>query len=462
MTRPNLLFVFADQWRRQAAGFRGEDPVLTPSIDKFAEESLTMDNAISCFPLCSPNRSSMLTGRYPLSTGVTTNCKLGLPVMLNEDETGIGNVLKDAGYTTGYIGKWHLDLPEQNITPEPESGARHWDAYTPQGPKRLGFDFWYSYGAYDEHNVPHYWRNSPEMIQATEWSVKHETDVAIDFIRERDASKPFALYVSWNPPHHPFEQVPKRYLDLYEGQELELRPNVSGEGVDQAQRHLQQYFAAVSGIDEQFARLLELLEQEGLTGDTIVVLTSDHGEMMGAHGWLEHKNIWYEESIGVPFMIRWPGHLASRRDEVLLNSVDLAPTLLGLMGLPIPQRMEGTDLSALFQGGEMAKPTSAFICHYPGSLQEHAEARELGLDVNAYGWRGIRTSRYTYVVQRKFAADDAERLLYDNVADPYQLSPLAVVHVNSHHAVAGLEAELSAWLNKIGDSFVSIMLLKGE
>ncbi|WP_238177758.1 sulfatase [Paenibacillus contaminans] len=458
--KPNILFVFPDQWRKQAVGFLGEDPVMTPNIDRFAKESMFLDNAISCFPLCSPNRSSMLTGRYPLSTGVTTNCKLGLDIALNADEKTIGNMLKDAGYATGYIGKWHLDLPEQNREPEPASGARHWDAYTPPGEKRYGFDFWYAYNAYDRHLAPHYWKDTPEMIEVDEWSLQHETDVAASFIRNRDKEKPFALFVSWNPPHQPFGEVPDRYKAMYADMELEFRPNVlEGEAKRQAVEHLRDYYAAVTGMDEQFGRLLGLLREEGIEDDTIVVLTSDHGELMGAHDWTEHKNIWYEEAIVVPCMFRWPGKVKSGRDGTMFNSVDLVPTLLGLADLPVPDRVQGTDLSAVMREGVLepprrANPSSAFICHYPGALSEHREAAESGRNINAFGWRGVRTAQHTYVVKRPFGSSATERLLYDNMADPYQLSPKRIDDLPADAAAGKLEGELRHWLERIGDPFM--------
>jgi arylsulfatase A-like enzyme len=449
-----VLFVFADQWRRQAVGFRNEDPVITPNIDNFAADSLVLDQAISCFPLCSPNRSTMMTGRFPLSTGVTTNCKTGLPVRMKPDEIGIGSLLKDAGYETGYIGKWHLDLPEQNVTPEPASGARGWDAYTPPGPARYGFDFWYSYGAYDNHMAPHYWKDSPEMIRVSDWSLAHETDVAIDYIQRRDRSKPFALYVSWNPPHQPFHMVPEKYLQMYDDDSLVLRPNVTGEGRQQAEKHLQQYYAAVTGMDDQFGRLLQALRDEGIADDTIVVLTSDHGETMGAHGWLEHKNIWYEESIGIPFFVRWPGTLRTGREDVLFNSADMVPTLLGLLGIPVPERIEGRNLSDVFMGRDADKPNSTFICHYPGSVKEHETARDRGLDIHAYGWRGVRTPDYTYVVDKPFGAGRAKRLLYDNGNDPYQMNPRQIEDVRTDPVALELERQLQGWLRKINDPFI--------
>src|SRR5690625_4268409 len=196
--QPNILYVFADQWRRQAVGYAEEDPVVTPNIDRFAKESMVFSQAVTCTPLCSPHRASLLTGKYPLSTGVYTNCKVGADVMLREEETCMSDVLKQAGYQTGYIGKWHLDLPEKNHTDNPESGAEGWDAYTPPGPKRHGFDYWYSYGAWDSHLAPHYWQDSPEKIQVDQWSVEHETDRAIAFIQNRKKEQPFALFVSWS------------------------------------------------------------------------------------------------------------------------------------------------------------------------------------------------------------------------------------------------------------------------
>ena len=129
--KPNLLFVFADQWRRDAMGFMGKDEVITPNIDSFAQEALNFDNAMSACPLCSPNRATMFTGTHPVTHGVWTNCKPGLPNLeLRETDVTLMDVLKNDGYKIGYIGKWHLDSPEVNFNPEPVSGARDWDIYT--------------------------------------------------------------------------------------------------------------------------------------------------------------------------------------------------------------------------------------------------------------------------------------------------------------------------------------------
>ena len=139
--KPNLLYIFADQWRRQAMGCAAADPVLTPHMDAFAAGGVRCTSATSTYPVCSPHRASLITGKYPLSVGFFTNCKPGLSIELKEDEYCMGDILKDNGYQTAYIGKWHMDQPDVNFSEAPISGARDWDAFTPPGPRRHGFDF---------------------------------------------------------------------------------------------------------------------------------------------------------------------------------------------------------------------------------------------------------------------------------------------------------------------------------
>lgn len=468
--KPNIIYIFADQWRKQAAGFMGEDPVITPNIDRFAQENLVFNHALSCTPLCSPHRAALMSGRYPQSTGVYTNCKIGADVMLSADEVCIGDTLKAAGYQTGYIGKWHLDLPEQNRCPEPESGARDWDAYTPPGLKRHGFDFWYSYGAYDHHLKPHYWKDTPEMIQVDQWSLEHETDVALDFIRakgketEKD-NGPFALFVSWNPPHSPFELVPERYKEIYSGRELSLRPNVSSEqlaahtgepfesGDEALLRYTRDYFAAVSGMDEQFGRIWREVEELGIAENTLIVLSSDHGELMGSHG-LMAKHSWHEESIAIPCLMSWKGTIGQGSTNLLFNSVDIMPTLLGLAGVPVPAAVEGIDLSRNILGTGRADISSAFISGFPGRKDAIELFAAAGLDNRQYGWRGIRTSLYTYVVHKGYTPGAAvQRLFYDHEKDPYQLNPVVMQERPQTELLSSLEEELQSWLDRTKDRF---------
>lgn len=147
-----------------------------------------------------------MTGKYPFSIGLWTNCKIGLEekLMLKPQETCIGNVLQEHGYDTAYIGKWHLDAAEQNFSSHPRSGAEHWDAYTPPGERRQGFSYWLSYGACDDHLNPHYWADSPQQIRPGKWSAEYETDKALAYLEEhRQEQKPFAMFLSYNPPTFP-------------------------------------------------------------------------------------------------------------------------------------------------------------------------------------------------------------------------------------------------------------------
>ncbi|MBI5094831.1 MAG: sulfatase [Candidatus Hydrogenedentes bacterium] len=447
--RPNLLFVFPDEFRRQAIGCTGADPVITPNLDRFATESLLLTNTYSNRPVCSPFRASMLTGRYPFSNGVVTNCYSGSApyhIQLRESERCISDVLHDRGYHCGYIGKWHLESPHEPYV-DPRGPKNAWDEYTPLGPRRHGFEFWHSYGCYDDHLHPHYWIGDAPRDKAAhfdEWSPRHETTTAIEFLRntdgkQRPADKPFALFMSMNPPHMPFDAVPPEYVERYGAKTCEkllTRPNVdftTKEG-QIAKRSAKNYFGAVTGIDEQFGRILQCLKEQGLENDTIVVFTSDHGEMMGSHGRM-YKSVWFEEAFGIPFIIRWPGKIRPRRDDLLLSVPDFMPTLLSLMGLErdIPKAVEGTDYSAAFRGEHTRRPTSALFIRSAPELPD-AEVR------------GIRTMRYTYVIERP--GNTESRSLYDNEQDPYQLKNIAGAQPALEKE---LERELHTWLDRTRD-----------
>ena len=442
--------------RQHAVGFAGQDPVITPNLDAFAAEGLALTNSVSNRPVCSPYRAMLLTGMYPHSNGVLTNCNSNTVShrnYLRADDRCLSDVLHDHEYSQGYIGKWHLDPPSEQheFTEGPREDGIVWDSFTTPE-RRHSVDFWYSYGCCDKHLDPHYWRTGAtieERIDPGEWSVKHETDVAIDFIRNpgalyRNPDKPFSLIISHNPPHMPFEQVPGKYVDQYgeaTSESLLTRPNVdfNGEhGGDVAREHGKNYFAAITGVDDQFGRLLKCLEEEGLKEDTIVVFTSDHGEMMGSHGRYS-KTIWYDESLLVPFIIRWPGHIQPGVDDLLLSTPDLMPTLLAMMGCAddIPDAVEGTDLSEAFLGGACTRPKSALYLNVDPKYPEG-------------GLRGIRTHRYTFVIDRDRGRPD-EYVLHDNQNDPYQLENVAD---DRPETVREMIEDLNGWLEKTADPWV--------
>jgi arylsulfatase A-like enzyme len=462
--RPNLIFVFTDQHRKQGIGFMNEDPVITPHLDKFASESMVFTNAISSTPICSPYRAMLMTGKYPLTTRVTSNCMPGTDLELESSELCIGDILKENGYRTGYIGKWHLDIPSLNRSHSPvDSATDAWDGWTPPGPRRHGFDFWYAYNCNGKHFDPNYWRDTPDRIDINKWSVTHETDVACDFIESVSENGPFALFMSWNPPHNPYI-APESNKSMYLDKDLPVRKNVIKDSL--FERRYPSYLAAISSCDDNFGRLMALLDEKQFKENTIVVFSSDHGEMMGSHGRYA-KSIWYEESIGIPFIIRWPNSIQPGQESMPFAVYDFMPTLLGLMGLDIPSSVEGTDFSRLILGQNQRKATSAVIASYgnPGNLMSIGQKPSIwalqadslhrsGMDWRKVGYRGLRTERYTYVVDRGRKGEYLKRYLYDNKTDPFQLDPEINEGENRKTEIMRqLDFELQEWLNRMKDPF---------
>lgn len=459
--RPNIVFVFPDQHRQQAMGFMNQDPVITPNIDRFRTESTFLSHCSATRPVCSPYRAMLFTGKYPYSNGVYLNAysdTLADGCYLKPDERCFGDVLKDHGYACGYIGKLHLDRVQTEPPyhygegPRGGPGGTVWDAYTP--PKRRhGFDFWYSYGCCDQHMSPHYWtgEGGPEtVIEVDEWSTKHETDVAVAFLENtgggyRDPDKPFALVVSYNPPHPPYDQFPQALLEPYADRTPEQmlnRPNVdlTTPGGKIAREHARNYFAMVTGVDAQFGRILQTLRDEGLADDTIVIFTSDHGEMLGSHGRMQ-KSVWWNESLLVPLLIRWPGKVAANAtDDLLIGAADLYPTLLGLCGLhdAIPPQVQGIDYAPALLGEACGRPSSSLY------IMPRHETAWAGREPDC---RGVRTHRHMFVVEKTDSGGEILHL-YDDEADPYQMHDIAG---DRPDLVADLRRELDGWLERTDD-----------
>lgn len=439
-------------------GCVGQDQVITPNMDRFAGESQCFDNAYSTFPLCTPHRGSLMTGKYPLSIGLWTNCKIGLEekLMLKPQETCVGNVLHDSGYQTAYIGKWHLDASEQNFTSHPQSGAEHWDAYTPPGERRQGFDYWLSYGACDDHLNPHYWADTPEQIKPGKWSAEYETDKALEYLKEHgEEEQPFALFVSYNPPHLPYELVPERYYDKFRDLPITWRPNVPEEKrTPEMETIARQYFAAIYGIDQQFGRIMDFLRDNHMEENTLVVLSADHGEMLGSHG-LMSKNVWYEESIHIPLYMRQKNRIKPGNNDVIFASPDHMPTLLELLDLPVPDTCQGISHGAVVLGGEDKGPEHMFLCSYPGMPESVSAFAKLGMTHKAHGWRGIKTREYTYVITNGYMPDEKQaEYLYDDRQDPWQLHPQVISRDCEDPRILEFRKLLREYLDMLDDPFL--------
>ena len=429
--RPNLLFVFADQMRGMDMGCAGNAHVQTPNLDRLAAEGALFPRAFANAPVCTPSRACMLTGRYPLATSVIAN-DLPLP----PEQRGIGHILREAGYRTGYVGKWHLDGVPRN-------------GFTPPGPRRHGFDHWAAANCTHDYYGGYVYRDSPEPIRIESYEPVGHTDFALEFLRE-DAPSPWALFVSYGTPHDPYWMVPAAYRDRYDPSSLPVRSNVRPASVPvrplgprdaeaTPAELLAWYYAAITALDEQVGRLLDHLDRSGQRSDTVVVFTSDHGDMLYSHGRLKKQQP-YDEAISVPLLWRWPGTIpAGYHSDALFSTVDYVPTLRSLLGLPDETPMDGADRSAQVigqapsTGDEEVLLTDLVACD---------EAVAMGLRE----WRGLRTRRHTYARW----VDGSDWLLFDNETDPFQEHNL-VADPSFEEVRRSLGARLDARLRQAGD-----------
>jgi arylsulfatase A-like enzyme len=420
--RPNLLYVFSDEHR--ACSMPGEtfNEARTPNLARFASQGLSLRNCISNYPVCSPYRAMLLTGRWPYQTGIIDNA-----IQLRSDEVSLGETFRRAGYRTGYIGKWHL-------SPGDEGGQ-----FIPKGPARQGFDDWHVWSKTNTHYDQSFTfdPDTGKKIQPKGYNCTLMTDQALEFIG-RAGSAPWMLVVSWNPPHPNFHDAPPEQKKRYAPDALQFRPNAANitPGLRQS---LQGYYGHISAVDAEFGRLLRKLDETGQAENTIVIYTSDHGDMMGSHGF-GGKRLPWEESCRVPFLVRYPGVTPARQTaDGLFSTIDIYPTMCGLAGIPSPAHCVGQDLSSGLRGQSAKWPESSFLMHIQKENASGGENNPAPL------FRGVRTAKHTYAV-----ADDGRWCLYDNREDPYQLHNLIDDRVKLAQELDGLTLD---WLKKARDPF---------
>jgi arylsulfatase A-like enzyme len=421
--KPNLVFVFADQWRAQAAGYAGNNDVRTPHLDKLAGQSVNFTNAVSGCPVCSPYRASLMTGQFWLTHGIFYNDK-----PLNPEVTTIGKVYRQAGYQTAYIGKWHIDGHGRN-------------AFIPKE-RRQGFEFWRVCECTHDYNHSLYYGDTMERRYWAGYDAVAQTREAQAYIRQHSRS-PFVLFLSWGPPHDPYQTAPEEYCQIYaDPSVIYLRPNVPEPLREKARQELAGYYAHIAALDNCVGDLLGTIKECGIEENTIFVFTSDHGDMLHSHGQTKKQKPW-DESVRVPFLLRYPAALGmmGRTIDMPINTPDIMPTLLGLSGITIPGSVEGGDFSAIIKGTRSPDNDAALImCVVPFHQWNYKRGgRE---------YRGVRTRRYTYVRDLK-----GPWLLYDNQADPYQLENLCE---NSEYSEVRQEMEkiLSRKLKETNDEFL--------
>ncbi len=451
---PNVLIIYPDQLRRYSAGFWSKekyrahvigkpDPVVTPHIDKLAENGVVFTQAVSNFPLCSPARGMILSGRYPEQNGIWNNCRKDRDESLRDDIETITDLFYDAGYNTSYFGKCHwlkneplFDEKGTYVGSTEKPGGNYinrYDTYVPPGKSRHSIEYFYQ-SIRDTHYDPLVYSNDPnaidgkkdgELYEPKTFTPKIEAKKIKSYLQNkdnlRDSKKPFFLMWSLNPPHNPWddENTDMETLAKYYNKEkypqdslLAVRDNADLKVAN----YVRHYFANLTSVDNYIGQVLETLEEMGELDNTIILFSSDHGEMLGSHG-KEGKNVFETESLAIPFIVHWPkGLQGGTINDALFGGPAVLPTVMGLAGLNknIPEAIEGIDFSPLLTNSN-----------------ENTVQKPEGILLMLANSRGILTNRYTLCVDQKKHGDDnakglQEVYMYDNQEDPYQLKKLSI------------------------------------
>lgn len=418
--RPNIVFIMSDDHAAHAISAYGSRLISTPHIDRLAKEGMLFENCFVTNSICTPSRAAILTGKYAHLNGV--------PVFNHIDnrQPMVQKYLQEAGYHTGMVGKWHL-------------GGQN--PYQPENGRPTGFDYWNilpGQGAYFD----------PVMIEMGErkklkgYTTDLITDLAIRFVANRPADRPFFLMYHHKAPHRNWQPdekyrrqyenfdppLPASFDDDYRGKsdasrqatmhidedlnrsdlKMDPPPGLTGAALKRWKytRYMRDYLACVQSVDDNVGRFLDYLDQQGLTRNTIVIYTSDQGFFLGEHNFYD-KRFMYEESLRMPFLIRWPAKIrpGSVSEKMILN-VDFAPTFLQAAGLKVPADMQGRGILPILQGRPTAKWREAIYYRYyhPG---HH----------NVAAHYGVRTRTHKLI----FFHGLKQWELYDLVRDPREM-----------------------------------------
>ncbi len=428
---PNIVIVMADQWRGQDLGYMGNRQVITPNLDKLASESVNARMCMAEVPVCGPSRASMLTGQHALTHGVFYNDR-----PLQNEAVTLAEICQQGGYQTGFIGKWHInggltkDYGPGRLAPVPAD-------------RRQGFEYWRGLECTHDYNNSPYYNEVNKRFVWQQYDAISQTDSAIAYMtRKRD--NPFFLLLSWGPPHDPYQTAPKEYRQKYANVPITLRPNVPAKDTLEASRALRGYYAHINALDDCIGRLQAAIKEANLDENTIFIFTSDHGDMIYSHDQINKQKPW-DESIRIPFLLKYPAGLGKkgRTMDVPMSLTDVMPTLLSLSNQPIPSSVQGQNMAALFQKPRPAKPDEAVLISFIVPFHQWNYAH------GGREFRGIRTTRYTYVRDLK-----GPWLLYDNEKDPYQLQNV-IDQPAMKQTQQQLAALLTRKLNETQDEFLT-------
>lgn len=383
--RPNILWYCTDQQRWDTIGALGNPHVQTATIDQLVAAGTAFTHAYCQSPICTPSRSSFLTGMYASRLHNTRNGNESFPPF----PPVITRLLADAGYDCGLVGKFHLTSAGRRTEPRIDDGYTYWKfSHAPRDDWPTGHDYaeWVRDRGGDLNSLRESEDRVPAELHQTTWA----SDMAIDFIRRRRTG-PWLLSVNVYDPHPPFIP-PRSYFERFDpaampgplfretdlAQQAKLaRVDFQGEVKRPDERNAREiqakYYAMIALIDDQLARILQAIDDAGQGGETVVIFTSDHGESLGDHGLLEKGCRFYEGLVRVPLIWRWPGKFqAGLRSDALVELLDMTSTILELAGLAQPDYMQGRSLAPILRGEQSPDELRPFVrSEYFAALDPH-------------------------------------------------------------------------------------------
>lgn len=410
--KPNLLVVLSDQHSYDMLGCYGNPQIKTPHLDQFASEGVRFDNCFTNQPVCTPFRAMFMSGRHPLKNGAFVN---DYPLIPNPSL--LSEVLKEAGYQTAYIGKWHL-LGGNRDRPIPEE-------------MRYGFDQVLTNNCHVDFRPGKcfFWNEAGEKEYFDTWEVNGQTQQALAYLDQVDKDKPFALIVSWHPPHdwgkfkgedgemHYRYETMEDLMALYDRDTLLVRPD--RQSTPDLRRMYHGYMAMVSGVDLAFGQLMAKLDELGVTDNTLTLFSADHGDMLESHQATLPKQTVHDYSARIPFIVKFPRKIKeSYTSHLLISALDMMPTTLGLLGIETEYDYDGQDLSNAILQRREDEVDFIPVWNYQRTANVHRNS----------SWRGVITKDYSFsMTDPNSDLQLADRLLslsnvlYDRRKDPAQL-----------------------------------------
>ncbi|MHA7831763.1 MAG: sulfatase-like hydrolase/transferase [Flagellimonas sp.] len=435
--KPNLLIVLSDQHSYDMLGAFGNDQVITPNLDQFASEGIRFDMAFSNQPVCTPFRGMLLSGMHPLNNGAFVN---DTPLLPNKSKL-LAEVLKANGYQTAYVGKWHL-LGGNRDRPIPSE-------------MRYGFDTVLTNNCHVDFRPgkAFFWNAEGNKEYFEKWEVYGQTDQAMQLLDSFDKEKPFALIVSWHPPHdwgkfkgtdgkmHYRYDTLEELMELYERDSINLRSDL--QSTPDTRRMYHGHMAMISGVDRAFGLLLDKLEKIEATENTLTIFSADHGDMLESFGARLPKQYPHDYSARIPLMMRYPQKLKKgTTTNLLIGALDFMPTILGLMDIETQQNYDGTNLAtAILNEDEHAQqfiPTWVY---------------RTGVNVNE-AWRGVITKEFSFAYSNENELDASPlfNVLFDRKNDPDQRNNL-FWDSNYDQVKDSLKLLTQKWMKKYDDTF---------